>query len=112
LSTLSTHALDTARGLPAAGLPVCLYRRAGDAWDLLMQGQTNADGRMPALADLGSLAAGCYRLHFATGSYFAAHGQTGLYPWVDVVFDLAADDGHYHVPLLLAPFGYSTYRGS
>jgi len=114
VSTLSTHALDTSRGGPAAGLPVRLYRqRSGESWELLATGRTNGDGRMPELSDaVGELGAGIYRLQFVTGEYFTARDQRTLYPWADVVFELYGDEQHYHVPLLLAPFGYSTYRGS
>jgi 5-hydroxyisourate hydrolase len=79
--------------------------------DVLGSGVTDADGRAKGLA--GALAAGVYRLTFDTGAYFAARRVTTFYPEVDVVFEVAGGDGeHYHVPLLVSPFGYSTYRGS
>jgi 5-hydroxyisourate hydrolase len=104
MSTLSTHVLDAASGRPAAGVRVTLDRRDGDGWRSLGSGVTDDDGRVRDLAP-GGLEAGVHRLVFATG-------QTGFYPEVPVVFEVAAGDGHYHVPLLLSPFAFSTYRGS
>jgi 5-hydroxyisourate hydrolase len=108
--TLSTHVLDTAHGKPAAGLALRLYR--GDS--LLLEGVTNQDGRCPAIADL-SLSSGSYRLEFEVASYFRSlHVQLPEPPFLDCVrvdFGMA-DSGHYHVPLLVSPFAYSTYRGS
>ncbi len=112
MSPITTHVLDTARGRPAAGLPITLEIEQGERWHELARGSTNADGRIADLLAPGSLAAGRYRMTFATGAYFAAAGVTGFYPYVTVVFDIAEPAQHYHVPLLLSPFGYSTYRGS
>ncbi len=115
--SLSTHVLDIARGRPAEGVPVRLERRTGGdrtggGWTELAGTRTDADGR----AELGgrddSLAAGVYRITFATGAYHQRHGIDGFYPEASVVFRLTEPDEHYHVPLLLAPWGYSTYRGS
>jgi 5-hydroxyisourate hydrolase len=100
--TLSTHVLDTSRGRPAAGVPVRLYR--GDAE--LAAAVTDADGRV---RDLPADDAGVYRLVFATGDYL---GPDAFYPEAAVTFRISAPDEHHHVPLLLSPFGYSTYRGS
>jgi 5-hydroxyisourate hydrolase len=111
MSTLSTHVLDAASGRPASGLRVTLDRRDGDGWRPLGAGVTDDDGRVRDLAP-GGLAAGVHRLVFATGEWFAATGQTGFYPEVPVVFEVAAGGGHYHVPLLLSPYAFSTYRGS
>jgi 5-hydroxyisourate hydrolase len=111
MSTLSTHVLDAASGRPAAGVRVALDRRDGDDWERLGEAVTDDDGRARDLAPDG-LEAGVHRLVFATGEWFAATGQTGFYPEVPVVFEVAAGDGHYHVPLLLSPFAFSTYRGS
>jgi 5-hydroxyisourate hydrolase len=111
MSTLSTHVLDAASGRPAAGVRVTLDRRDGDGWQPLGAGVTDDDGRVRDLAP-GGLEAGVHRLVFATGEWFAATSQTGFYPEVPVVFEVAAGGGHYHVPLLLSPFAYSTYRGS
>ena len=113
MSRITTHILDTARGCPAAGVAVTLYRQADAGWELVGSTTTNSDGRGPdLLAGRGPLVAGVYRLHFATGAYAVARGDRPFYPWVDVVFELPAGEDHYHVPLLLSPFGYSTYRGS
>jgi 5-hydroxyisourate hydrolase len=111
LSTLSTHVLDTMHGCPAAGLAVTLHGPRG----ALAAGRTNADGRCPGLFPDG-LAAGAYRLDFAVAAYFRARGVTlAEPPFLDIVtiaFGLAGTGGHYHVPLLVSPYSYSTYRGS
>jgi 5-hydroxyisourate hydrolase len=113
MSPLTTHVLDTARGRPAAGLPVRLERQQGDGrWFELAVRATNADGRVPDLLPAAALVAGIYRLTFHTGAYFAGQGVAGFYPYAIVVFEVQDPDQHYHVPLLLSPFGYSTYRGS
>ena len=111
MSTLSTHVLDAASGLPAAGVRVALHRRDGDAWEPLGEAVTDDDGRVRDLA-AGGLGTGVHRLVFATGEYFRATGQTGFYPEVPVVFEVTDTERHYHVPLLLSPFAFSTYRGS
>ncbi|MEZ4464934.1 MAG: hydroxyisourate hydrolase [bacterium] len=111
-SPLTTHVLDTARGCPAAGLRVTLAIREGDGWRALADAETNADGRVAGLLPPGGLQAAVYRLVFHTGDWFAASGQAGFYPEAAIVFRVTAPDEHHHVPLLLSPFGYSTYRGS
>jgi 5-hydroxyisourate hydrolase len=109
---ISTHVLDTARGRPAQGVPVVLERSAQDGWYELGRGATDADGRVrDLLPDGAPVADGRYRLTFDTGAYFRARGEAAFYPEVAVVFTVAGDE-HHHVPLLLSPFGYSTYRGS
>lgn len=108
MSAVTTHVLDTARGRPASGVPVRLERSDGAA---VGQGRTDDDGRVRGLGP-DRLDAGDYRLVFDTGAYFVALGQNGFYPEVTVTFTLADVDAHYHVPLLLSPYGYSTYRGS
>ena len=112
MSTISTHVLDTARGRPAAGVRVALEARAGDGWERVGGGVTDADGRVPDLATGGTPGAGAYRLTFATGEWLAAAGTAGFYPQVTVEFLVEDPQAHYHVPLLLSPYGYSTYRGS
>ena len=107
MSGITTHVLDTARGRPAPGVPVVLERAAGSGWDLVGRGTTNADGRASELL-ASPPEPGRYRLTFDTGSYLEA----GFYPEVSVTFDVSSGEEHYHVPLLLSPFGYSTYRGS
>lgn len=106
VSTLSTHVLDAVRGAPATGVRVALFDSAGTE---LARAVTDADGRIGGLG--GELADGVYRLRFETGEYFAAQGVDAFYPEVTVAFTLA-EQRHYHVPILLSPFAYSTYRGS
>jgi 5-hydroxyisourate hydrolase len=108
---VSTHVLDSVSGRPASGVDVVLQRRDGDTWTAAGGGTTNPDGRVPALAPDG-VPAGVYRLVFATGPWFAAAGRPAFYPEVTIAFTVTADDEHLHVPLLLAPYAYSTYRGS
>jgi 5-hydroxyisourate hydrolase len=115
--SVSTHVLDAVRGVPAAGVAVTLAVGAGSLgespgpdpapWLAAESGVTDADGRYRFRVDTP---AGTYRLTFATGPYFAAQGAETFYPEVAVTF--TAGDGHFHVPLLLSPFAYSTYRGS
>lgn len=113
MSTLSTHVLDVSRGRPAAQLPIVLEAQENGAWRELSRGVTNEDGRIKDFLPPGTrLAAGIYRLTFDTGAYFKARNERGFYPNVVVTFELSAPDEHYHVPLLLSPFGFSTYRGS
>ena len=111
--TLSTHVLDTSTGRPAGGLQVELATRdAAGTWQPVCAGETNADGRVPALRPPGaSLSGGHFRLSFDVAAYFSRRGVETFYPAVTVEF-LAHDEGHYHVPLLVSPYGYSTYRGS
>jgi 5-hydroxyisourate hydrolase len=114
MSAISTHVLDTARGLPASDVPVRLERQesSGD-WRLLASGRTDRDGRCAELLPAGeSLPAGNYRMTFDTASYFAARKVEGLYPVVQITFAVRAGEAHFHIPLLLSPYGYTTYRGS
>ena len=108
MGTLSTHVLDTSLGSPAAGITVVLETVAGQA---IGDGITDGDGRVGSIGP-ERLDAGDYRLRFASGPYFAGRGVDAFYPEVVVVFTVADADQHYHVPVLLNPFGYSTYRGS
>jgi len=109
---ISTHVLDNALGRPAGGVPVTLWRlvRAGEPV-LVAAAVTDADGRVARLGEPG-LPAGGYRVVFDTAAYFAAIGQAAFFPEVAISFTAAEADGHYHVPLLLSPFAYATYRGS
>ena len=110
MSTVTTHVLDTARGIPASGVPVLLEEVDGDVTRAVADGVTDADGR---LSDLGSgLPTGTYRLTFDTGAYAAAHGEVPFFPEATVTFVVSDATAHYHVPLLLSPYSYSTYRGS
>jgi len=111
MSPITTHILDTTLGRPARDVLVILERWDGD-WVELGQGRTNADGRVTTLLPAGTLQAGVHRLRFQVQSYFDAAGRSSFYPEVPIVFQIEATDEHYHVPLLLNPFGYSTYRGS
>jgi len=113
MSAITTHVLDTARGRPAAGVPITLEIDDGGSWRRLGHGVTDGDGRLRDLLPGGQrVAAAVYRLTFDTAAYFAAIGVDGFYPVVQVVFHLSRPDEHHHVPLLLSPFGFSTYRGS
>ncbi len=113
MSQITTHVLNTAHGMPAAGLAIQLSRREGDSWTVIAEGTTDSDGRISDLCPADTaLPAGVYQMHFATGDYFAGTNQSDFYPWADVVFRLDDSGDHYHIPLLLAPYGYSTYRGS
>ncbi len=113
MSQITTHILDTTRGLPAQGVPITLSSQTNYGWQQLASGVTNSDGRIAGLlADNVVLAAGIYRMHFATKPYFDGNNEQGFYPYVDIVFELDGTNNHYHIPLLLTAFGYSTYRGS
>jgi 5-hydroxyisourate hydrolase len=104
--SLSTHILDTSRGRPAADVPVRLEAWRTGSWQVEAEGRTNSDGR---LSGWHPSTAGVYRLVFGIGEYL---GPNAFYPEVTVAFRVADADEHYHVPLLISPFGYSTYRGS
>lgn len=113
MSGITSHILDTARGKPAAGVAVTLQKRHdGSGFVDLAHSETDNDGRIKQFA-VKELTAGVYRLVFATERYFQAHGVTAhFYPEVAVTFAVRNPAEHHHVPLLLSPFGYSTYRGS
>ena len=113
MSAITTHVLDTARGRPGAGLPVTLEVEAAGGWKLVGKGTTNADGRISDLVpNETTIEAGVYRLIFDAARYFANNNVDAFYPQVTIVFKIENPAQHYHVPLLLSPFGYSTYRGS
>jgi 5-hydroxyisourate hydrolase len=109
MSGISTHVLDTGAGRPAAGVAVTLERWELDAWLVCASASTDADGRCRELLAPAGVAAGRYRLTFATGEYFG--GKT-FFPEVAIVFEVDREGGNYHVPLLVSGFGYTTYRGS
>ena len=111
MSPLTTHVLDTALGRPAAGIPLILSKARGGGWTRIGRGVTDADGRCAALMKGGALRRGVYRLTFGVAAYFKRTKRTSFYPSVAVVFTVR-DTRHHHVPLLLSPWGYSTYRGS
>ena len=114
MSRITTHVLDTSRGRPAAGIGVTLeVQTDANEWRAVGRGRTDADGRLKSLTGEGEgLSEGVYRLTFETGDYFAAQGVETFYPLAVVVFRVRDAAEHYHVPLLVSPFGYSTYRGS
>lgn len=113
MSTITTHVLDTSRGRPAAELQVKLEVQSDQGWTVLGSGVTDGDGRAGGLLPPETaLRSGVYRLVFNTGDYFSARRVVGFYPRVEIVFQVDQPDEHYHVPLLLNPFGYCTYRGS
>ena len=114
---LTTHVLDTAKGCPAAGLKIALYRVSGNSHRKLVEMVTNADGRTDAhILPADKFQTGIYELVFFAGDYLRASGQAGDEPLfldqVPIRFGMSDGQAHYHVPLLLSPYGYSTYRGS
>jgi 5-hydroxyisourate hydrolase len=114
MSAITTHVLDVSTGKPAAGVPVTLeLRTQASGWEKVGKGETDADGRVSDLFDKKLVfLPGHYRITFDTGIYFAAQEIQAFYPQVSVMFTVRDANQHYHVPLLLSPFGYSTYRGS
>jgi 5-hydroxyisourate hydrolase len=117
MGRLSTHVLDTARGKPAAGVRITLYRMSGQSHRKVAEMVTNADGRTDSpMLEGDALTVGSYELVFAAGDYLRASGQAGegvlFLDEIPIRFGVPDAGGHYHVPLLISPFGYSTYRGS
>jgi 5-hydroxyisourate hydrolase len=112
MAGLSTHVLDTSTGLPAAGVKVAYFYKANDQMQMIASASTDADGRVRDLLNGGELRAGHHRLVFQTGPWLSSQGRTPFYPEVTVDFEVSETDRHHHIPLLLSPFGYSTYRGS
>ena len=112
MSQVTTHVLDTSAGKPGKNITVQLMQNTSNEWKSIAQGITNNDGRIPDLLPEGkSLTAGNYKIVFETGNYYATQNIKTFYPAVEIQF-IIFDDSHYHVPLLISPFGYSTYRGS
>ena len=112
MSRITTHGLDLAHGRPAAGVEVTLERALPDgSWSERGAGKTDDNGRTGDLSG-AAVEAGVHRLVFATGAYFAAHRIAAFHPSITVTFEIVDPTQHHHVPLLIAPFGYSTYRGS
>lgn len=113
MGAITTHVLDTSRGKPGTGIKAMLEFLTDDGWEEIGSGTTNADGRIPdLLSDQHKVAVGVYKLTFETQSYFDAQKVPAFYPYVQITFKIVEVDQHYHVPLLLCPFGYSTYRGT
>ncbi|WP_425614025.1 hydroxyisourate hydrolase [Anatilimnocola sp. NA78] len=111
-SPITTHILDASRGCPAAGVHVQLEKLVDGEWQPCGASQTNSDGRVVDLLLPSAFTSGSYRLTFATGEYYQQLGTVTFYPQVVIEFIVTDVSQHYHVPLLLSPFGYSTYRGS
>lgn len=111
VSHITTHVLDTGSGKPAGGIAVSLQTLDGGRWVRIAEGATDTDGRLQQLGP-DRLPSGTYRLAFDTGKYFAASGTETFFPEVAITFGVVESEAHYHVPLLLSPFAYSTYRGS
>ena len=109
---ITTHVLDTSIGKPGAAIAVELERVDGSTWTLVGGGITDGDGRLRTLTPEGPVQPGTYRIRFQTGPYFAARGTPVFFPIVEIQFHVADGAQHYHVPLLLSPFAFSTYRGS
>ena len=113
INPLSVHVLNLQDGLPSADVAVTLEQRVGDGWTMLGEGVTNAQGRIPALFPAGvAMVRGTYRVTFKTGKWFAEHKSPTFFPEIPVIFMADGSVPHYHVPLLLSPYGYSTYRGN
>lgn len=111
--SISTHILDTSTGRPAAGVSVTLEERHGDAWVAIGSAESDADGRVRSLVPTGrTIVPGTHRLRFEVGDHFGAQGRPAFFPSVEIAFRVDGPGEHYHVPLLISPFAYSTYRGS
>jgi 5-hydroxyisourate hydrolase len=107
---ITSHVLDTSVGKPVAGISAELFFQNGDSWNLIARSETNNDGRINEWLSKEP-GAGVYKIRFDTKKYFDKKSITSFYPYVEIVFEIRANE-HYHIPLLLSPFGYSTYRGS
>jgi 5-hydroxyisourate hydrolase len=112
MSQLTTHILDTTKGKPAEGVTIILFQGGNDEWTEMVRGITNSDGRIKdLLKNDQALQAGIYKMRFETKDYFDKTSTATFYPYVEIIFDIQTNE-HYHIPLLLNPFGYSTSRGS
>jgi 5-hydroxyisourate hydrolase len=109
---ITTHILDTQTGKPAAEVAVVLSQQVDSGWQVITRGETNADGRVEQWQDSFSLADGIYKLEFAVADYFSAQHIASFYPEVTLTFNVDGAQPHYHVPLLLSAYGFTTYRGS
>jgi 5-hydroxyisourate hydrolase len=109
---ITTHVLDTSLGKPGKAIAVELERVDQGTWQLVGGGVTDDDGRLRTLTPQGPVTPGTYRIRFQTGAYFTAQNVSGFFPVVEIQFTVADGAQHYHVPLLLSPFSFSTYRGS
>jgi len=112
MSAITTHVLDTSFGKPAAGINICLHFLKDNSWENIAEGITNNEGRITDLLNNDKIPEkGIYKMTFGTGNYFKDQGIKNFYPYIEIIFEIDSDE-HYHIPLLLSPFGYSTYRGS
>jgi len=109
---ITTHVLDMSAGKPGRGIAIELERAEHGVWHLVGGGITDDDGRLRTLTPAGPVPEGTYRIRFQVGAYFAARQQDAFFPLVEIQFTVPDGTQHYHVPLLLSPFGFSTYRGS
>jgi len=109
---ITTHVLDVAQGRPGKAIAIELERVENNVWHLVGGGVTDDDGRLRTLTPQGAVQPGTYRIRFQTGAYFDAQATPGFFPVVEIQFTVADGAQHYHVPLLLSPYGFSTYRGS
>ena len=111
MSQLTTHILDTTIGKPASGVEIILYKLQNDTWKNIANGCTNNDGRIPDLLREEEKLNGIYKIRFETKAYFRSNNIQSIYPFIEISFEVDSSE-HYHIPLLLSPFGYTTYRGS
>jgi len=112
MNSITTHVLDMARGIPAVGVPVTLHVHSAEGWQEAGREVTNQDGRVSNLLGERNLKAGRYRLTFETAAYLARSNVSSFFPEIAILFEVQDANQNYHVPLLLSPFGYSTYRGA
>jgi 5-hydroxyisourate hydrolase len=112
MSQITTHVLDTAKGKPAAGMKIILFKIENEEWQTITGGITDVDGRIPGLLGKNIIPeAGIFKLKFETKEYFDKQDVKTFFPFIEIIFEIK-DKEHYHVPLLLNPYGYTTYRGS
>jgi 5-hydroxyisourate hydrolase len=112
MSPITTHILDLDTGLPAADVTVTLFKEQKSVWQELAKAKTDNDGRIKTFLEPGTLEAGYYKLVFSVSDYFNMRSKKSFYKSIPVEFSIDVVDRHFHVPLLISPFGYSTYRGS
>jgi hydroxyisourate hydrolase len=112
MSQLTSHVLDTSTGKPAKNISAFLEKKSGTEWEKIGEAKTNDDGRITSLLNENTiLSNGTYRIIFNTSAYFKSESKTSFYPQVTIEFEIT-DSSHYHIPLLISPFGFTTYRGS
>ncbi|XP_066954478.1 5-hydroxyisourate hydrolase [Macrobrachium rosenbergii] len=109
---ITCHVLDTATGKPASSMKLSLHKQTDAGWEELVSKVTNGDGRAGQFLSQEAFTKGIYKMHFDTADYFKQQNTKGFYPYVEIVFEIEQPAEHYHIPLLLSPYGYSTYRGS